>query len=46
MEASEDEFVSAVDSSMGLMKIVMSNTMALKALTQLASVQLQYHKVR
>lgn len=45
MEVSEDEFVSAVDASMGLMKAVMSHGEILKAMTQLVNIQMQYHKV-
>lgn len=45
MEASEDEFVSAVDASMGLMKAVLSNAQLLKAISSLVVIQQQYHKV-
>lgn len=44
MVKAEDEFVSAVDESMGKMKAVVENTDGLRALSDLVAIQCQYHK--
>ncbi|KAJ3215272.1 hypothetical protein HK099_006441 [Clydaea vesicula] len=44
MELAEDEFVQAVDVSMGLMKAVVESNEPLKNLADLVSAQLKYHK--
>ena len=44
MERSEDEFVGAVDEAMGKMKEVVGHSEALKCLSDLVAIQLQYHK--
>ncbi len=44
MEASEDEFVGAVEDAMSKMKSVVENPMALKLLTAFVNAQLAYHK--
>jgi hypothetical protein len=45
MIEAEDEFVAAVDSSMNKMKLVVDNGEALRCLSDLVAIQLQYHKV-
>lgn len=45
MEKSEDEFVAAVDDAMGKMKAVIESNDALRCLSDLVAIQLQYHKV-
>ncbi|KAH6559933.1 hypothetical protein BASA50_009023 [Batrachochytrium salamandrivorans] len=44
MEKAEDEFVIAVDDSMGRMKLVIENSDLLRAVADLIAIQLQYHK--
>lgn len=44
MEAAEDEFVAAVDDSMGKMKLVAESTEPLKNLADLCAAQLAYHR--
>ncbi|RKO88119.1 hypothetical protein BDK51DRAFT_23078 [Blyttiomyces helicus] len=44
MEASEDEFVAAVDDAMGKMKVVVESPEPLKNLADLVAAQLQYFK--
>ncbi|EGF80502.1 hypothetical protein BATDEDRAFT_35140 [Batrachochytrium dendrobatidis JAM81] len=44
MEKAEDEFVIAVDDSMGKMKLVVENSDLLRSLADLVAIQLQYHK--
>jgi hypothetical protein len=44
MEVAEDEFVAAVDDSMGKMKIVVEHPDALKYLADFCAAQLAYYK--
>ncbi|KAJ3303145.1 hypothetical protein HDV03_004133 [Kappamyces sp. JEL0829] len=44
MVQAEDEFVAAVDESMGKMKLVVENGDAIRCLSDLVAIQLQYHK--
>jgi hypothetical protein len=45
MEVAEDEFVAAVDESMGKMKLVVESPHLIKHLADLVATQLQYFKV-